>query len=196
MKKRIKIVIWGILLLTVFGCGKPSSVYFEEGRTDGAEKTEQVLSDTEECTEDESEQFLYVHVCGAVKNPGVYELLAGSRIFEAVEMAGGLTPEACEDSINQAEELSDGQMIKVLTEEESAEQVTLDTGKETDGRVNINTADAAELMTLPGIGASKAESILSYRSEHGAFSAAEDLMNITGIKEGVYSKIKDHITVN
>jgi len=65
-----------------------------------------------------------------------------------------------------------------------------------DGKVNINTADLALLMTLPGIGESKAGSIISYREEHGKFSSIEELMNITGIKEGVYTKIKEHITVN
>ena len=95
--------------------------------------------------------------------------------------------------------MSDGQMVRVPTKEEAQYGAESAEGgaKETDsGLVNINTADAGELMTLPGIGASKAESILSYRREQGSFASVEEIMNITGIKEGVYSKIKDYITVN
>jgi competence protein ComEA len=100
--------------------------------------------------------------------------------------------------VNQAQVLSDGDMIKLPTWEEAAEAAETASDEEaasTDGKVNINTADAAALMTLPGIGESKAKSILTYRQEHGDFSSGEELMNIPGIKEGVYSKIKDSITV-
>ena len=113
-------------------------------------------------------------------------------------MAGGLREDACEDSLNQAQEITDGQMIKIVTEEE-ASQGGEESGSEefdSDGRINLNTAKAEELMTLPGIGASKAQSILSYRDEKGGFSSIEEIMEITGIKEGVFSKIKDYIIVN
>ena len=107
---------------------------------------------------------------------------------------------ACEDSINQAEEVSDGQMIRILTKEEAKEAPMQKEGaaasEASDGKINLNTADAGALMTLPGIGESKARSILSYREENGGFSSVEEIMNITGIKEGVYSKIKEYITVN
>ena len=202
MKKKIWILIC-LLCLFCFGCGK-TPAYFEE--TDGETEISGTPEETgtEEVSEPETEDKAecYVYVCGAVKNPGVYCLLAGSRIYEAVSMAGGLLEDACEDSINQAEEVSDGQMIRILTAEEAAQQasvaVTEDTSSSgaSDGRVNINTADASELMTLPGIGESKAMSILSYREENGGFSSIEEIMNITGIKEGVYSKIKEYITVN
>ena len=89
-------------------------------------------------------------------------------------------------------------MIKILTEEEAFRQESSiqEPQEQADGRININTAEAADLMTLPGIGESKARSILSYREEKGGFSSTEEIMNITGIKEGVYSKIKDYITVH
>lgn len=195
MKQRIWMVMCSILLVVMTGCGSSSQIYLEETET-----TEDVciLEDTEKSMEETEKFVLYVHVCGAVLNPGVYELPMGSRIYEAIALAGGLREDACEDSINQAEILSDGEMIKVLTVEEAAVQQTTGNTEEAeeDGRVNINTADAEQLMTLPGIGASKAESILSYRNENGSFSSVEELMNITGIKEGVYSKIKNHITVD
>lgn len=200
-KKRIAISFC-LAILLLSGCGSASKSYFEE-----AEETADTTEPTEEASvrkdgalnayETETSGECYVYLCGAVANPGVYELPAGSRIYEAVQMAGGLAENACEDSINQAEEVSDGQMIKVLTAEEAASEKdsALAEEKET-GRININTADISELMTLPGIGASKAESILSYREEKGGFASVEEIMNITGIKEGVYSKIKDQITVN
>ena len=146
---------------------------------------------------DSQQTLIYVQVSGAVEHPGVYQLPEGSRIFEAVELAGGMTDAADINALNQAELLCDGQMIYVyaIGEKELAGDET-DAEPEDDGLVNLNTASREQLMTLPGIGASKAESIIAYRKEHGAFETIEDIMNIEGIKEGVFSKIKDHIKVN
>lgn len=148
----------------------------------------------------------YVHVTGAVAHPGVYQLPAGSRVYQAIEMAGGLTEQASEREINLAEGITDGQKLYIYTREESEALVSSgggglvgDIGAEnggTDARVNINTADKEELMTLAGIGESKAEAIIAYREENGGFSSPEDIKNISGIKDGVYSKIKDSICVN
>lgn len=155
--------------------------------------------------------MIYVQVSGAVVHPGVYQLPEGSRIFEAVELAGGVTEEADITSVNQAQFLSDGQMIYMYAVgEEGAKEAIAEAvagaaseaagektaEAESDDRVNINTATAEQLMTLPGIGQSKAESIISFREEHGAFGSVEEIMNIEGIKEGVFSKIKDRIKVN
>lgn len=145
-----------------------------------------------------------VHVCGAVENPGVYTLMPGDRIYQAVEAAGGFTPEAGEDYLNQADLVSDGMKIYVPTLEEveetrwqdmagqAADQVSADQGN---GLVNINTANEELLCTLQGVGGSRAKSIISYREEHGAFQKIEDIMNVEGIKEGLFQKIKDSITV-
>lgn len=201
MKKKVWTVVCLLMILGT-GCGNRSQLYFEEvaettempKETEPASTSENTIEETTVYQEDIE---CCVYICGAVEKPGVYCLPAKSRIYEVVLLAGGLTEEACEDSINQAEEIIDGQMIKVLTKEEASQAVTqISDTKDSDGRININTASADELMTLPGIGSSKAESILSYREEQGGFSSIEELMNITGIKEGVYSKIKDHITVN
>lgn len=194
MKKFIKIVLCGMVFL-VLGCGNTSEVYLEGTEDVMIQQTEQVIST--EITRDVPAAECYVYVCGAVHAPGVYALPAGSRIFEAVEMAGGMQESACAESINQAETVTDGQMIKILTYAELEEKETeaAETA-ESDGKVNINRAGVDELMTLPGIGESKANSILSYRDAHGAFTSIEELMNITGIKEGVYSKIKEYITVD
>lgn len=139
-----------------------------------------------------SPEQIYVQVSGAVEKPGVYQLPADSRIFMAVELAGGLTSEADESSLNQAQPLRDGQQIYVCTRQEQADGGPV---REEDGRVDLNTATAQELMTLPGIGQSKADSIISYRESHGGFQAVEDLMKIEGIKEGVFSKLKDRVKV-
>lgn len=194
MRKRIQIMI-GIWLLCLCGCGGHAEVYLDEAG-EAVVSTEMTAISDDTDSQKQIPENCYVYVCGAVVSPGVYELPAGSRIYQAIKQAQGLTKEACADSINQAEEVTDGQMIKVLTKEEAAEEEVFTSVEETDGRININTADAAMLMTLPGIGASKADSIISYREEHGGFSAVEDIMKITGIKEGIYTKIKDHITVN
>ena len=156
-------------------------------------------------------QEIYVDVCGAVARPGVYALETGSRVFQAVEKAGGFLPEAAGTYINQAQTLSDGQQIYVPTKEEAQEMShpgqnsgnaavsggsssdSLQSGEE--AKVNLNTADAEALMTLSGIGEAKAEAILAYREEHGGFSSIEEIMNVSGIKESTFSKIKDKISV-
>ena len=151
-------------------------------------------------------ETLYVHVCGAVNAPGVYELRTDARIYEALETAGGMTEDAAADWINQAEALSDGERIYVPTQEEAEESAQSVSGQWADpngnaggsvsDKININTAaKEEELMTLSGIGASKAESILKYRQEHRKLSSIEDLKKIEGIKDGVFNKIKDDITV-
>ena len=146
---------------------------------------------------EEETDIIYVQVSGAVNHPGVYELPLGSRVFQALEPAGGMTQEAQEKSINQAQTLEDGQMIWVPTVEEAAalpEQQPESLAKD-DGKVNLNTATKEELQTLPGIGEAKAQSIVAWREEHGSFTQIEDIMKIEGIKEGVFSKIKDSVKV-
>lgn len=162
---------------------------------------------------------LVVHICGAVSAPGVYELPAGSRIIDAVEAGGGFLPEADEACCNLAEEIVDGCQIYIMTKSESCadgqteKKAGIQTSPDSDmqttdrnvrsnsapalenGLVNLNTADVAALMTLPGIGESRAKAIISYREQHGAFAQIEDIMKISGIKQAAFSKIKDKITV-
>lgn len=140
-----------------------------------------------------------VYICGRVASPGVYELEEGSRICDLVELAGGMLNDASQSFWNLAEVLEDGQMVYVPTEEE-ADSKLLEKSKEqeTEGseNVNINTATREELMTLSGIGESKADSIIDYRNENGNFTNTEDIMNVSGIGKAMYNKIKDDITVN
>lgn len=147
----------------------------------------------------------FVFVSGAVNAPGVYELAPDARVYEAIELAGGLTAEADADAVNQAETVSDGEQIYIPTKEETQAQggtsavISGAEGAESTsasgGKVNINTAGKEELMTLTGIGEAKAQSILDYREKNGPFGSIEELMEIEGIKEGVFSKIEEDITV-
>lgn len=150
----------------------------------------------------EKPETIFVHVCGAVRKGGVYELPAGSRVYEAIAAAGGLTREADGTAVNQAAELMGGQQVRVPAIGETApvpcDPAGLSGGASAaagDGteKININTADAAELMKLKGIGASRAEDIITYRENNGPFAAVEDIKKVSGIKEGVFQKIRDSI---
>ena len=136
----------------------------------------------------------YVYVCGEVNEPGVYTLLEGSRAFEAIEMAGGLSELAATDYINQAELIKDGMKLEIPTKEEA--DVLEETIKsEQGGLVNINTASKDALMSIPGIGEGRAQAILDYREKSGEFLSLDDLLKVDGIKQGIYDKMKDHITL-
>ena len=159
------------------------------------------------------QQLIYVHICGAVKKPAVYSLPEGARVCDAIATAGGFTEEAADDYVNQARFLSDGERVYIPEKGElsnlsaaqyaAGQTVSGNSGSQSTGSVqngnqeqlpvNINTATLSELMNLPGIGESRAESIIAYREKHGAFSTIEDIMQISGIKDAAYEKIKDRI---
>lgn len=144
----------------------------------------------------EAADIATVYVCGAVQHPGVYELPGEGRICDAVEAAGGFTEEADTCAVNLAEVLTDGSQIYIPTVEESAGLPQSETaGSQASNLVNLNTATKEQLMELPGIGAAKAEAILSYRESVGKFSCIEEIMNVSGIKEASFSKIRTLITV-
>ena len=116
-------------------------------------------------------------------------------MYEAVALAGGMTDEASQTAVNQAELLTDGQMIEIPTKEQQQEKAAAEEAR-TDGLVNINTADLEELKTLPGIGDSKARSIIAYREKNGAFGVLEDIKHVDGIGDGVFAKLEDCIKVD
>lgn len=168
-----------------------------EEQADG-ESQEQREGTGKEQTGRTDEGKIWVYVCGQVASPGVYELPEESRIYEAVESAGGILEQGAAESVNLAEKASDGQRIYIPSKEEAAAMPaeTPDEGSSggmNDERVNLNTADKEELMTLTGIGETRAEAILTYREENGSFHSPEDIMNVQGIKEGIYEKIKEQI---
>ena len=202
MKKNIfkltGVLLGTLLVVCLCSCGKNTADYLEE------------VPETSEMTEDEQEttagrepeisdvKMLYVYVCGQVQNPGVYTLPEGSRVYDAFILAGGFTESAATDYWNQARLLKDGEMIYVPDKEEAKDRPMDGEGSsKTDGsdKVNINTASKEELMTLPGIGETKALAILAYRQEHGPFSELEELKKVEGIKEAVFAKIKVYIEI-
>lgn len=162
---------------------------------------DEVKSETAEELSSEEDKMLVVHLCGAVNNPGVYELEIDSRIIDGINKAGGFTEKASRDSLNLAMELTDGSRVYVPTVEEAKEEEYLqpqyisgNAGTE-DKRVNINTADADKLMTLSGIGKTRAEAVIAYRQEHGPFKTTEEIMNVSGIGKASFEKLKEEITV-
>lgn len=140
-------------------------------------------------------QYLTVHVAGAVKHPGIYRLKPGSRLVEAVEAAGGGTPDASLQLLNLAEVIRDGERIYVPSAREMERGAT---GSRVPGKpamVNINLADRTALETLPGIGPALAERIIRYRIENGLFRRKEDLLQVPGIGPGKFRGLQDLITV-
>lgn len=184
--------------------------------SDGETQSEAVKTGMD--AETEAPAQYYVHVCGAVVNPGVYILPEGSRVVDAVTAAGGTLEAASEEAVNQALAVTDGMQIYVPTAKEAETGLNWihngnETGAVTTGtasrginsdsnlagnlseKVNINTADVTTLCTLPGIGESRAASIIAYREEHGGFATIEDIMKVSGIKDAAFGKIKDKICV-
>ena len=153
-------------------------------------------ADTVQDDEHKDAGKIYVYVCGRVDSPGVYEVPGGSRVFEVLDLAGGVTGEADISAVNQAEECFDGEMIYIPAAGEDIDDKGADThAADTDGRININTADSEELQQIKGIGASRAEDIISYREKNGKFTDPEGIMKVPGIKQGTFDKIKDQIKV-
>ena len=149
---------------------------------------------------------IYVDICGEVAKPDVYRVKNGSRLFEVIAQAGGLTAQADINVINRAETVRDGQKIRILSYEEtnqgaqqqgdaSASQYRSQ-AQANDEKININLADAATLQMIPGIGPSKAERILEYRETTGPFQNIEDIKNVSGIGNKTFENIREYLCVS
>ena len=215
LKSLFYLTIIVVLCIFLVGCNKKGEITFEQAADEVFSEEISNQSEVGESketermkaggTDVETDAWIYVDVAGAVRTPGVVKLARGARVYEAIELAGGFAKDAAISAVNQASVLQDGQQLYIVTVEEqktkqlSPSEVSLETsgeGRVADaGKVNINQASEEELMTLPGIGASKAADIVRYREEQGRFEQIEDIMNISGIKEAVFGKIKDKITV-
>lgn len=154
--------------------------------------------------EDAKKKEMVVYVCGAVEKPGIYTLPEGSRLYEAIAMAGGFSKKADSAYHNLARAIEDGERIYILSTSETKELTTQQQmeGEEgaggavqANGLINLNTATAEQLMTLPGIGEARAADILAYRAKIGQFTDIEELMNVSGIGEARFERVKDKITV-
>lgn len=146
-------------------------------------------------------QEIVVHVAGAVARPGVYRLPEGSRAVDAVDAAGPAA-DARLDLINLAAPLVDGQKVQVPGESDLSAPSSAGLSSGTSGgwnsspaAVNINTADQAQLETLPGIGPSLAGRIIQYRESNGPYRSTEDIKNVSGIGDVRYNQLKDLISV-
>lgn len=184
-----KVVICFIVVVSMlYGCDNKRTVISEEF-TEEMQSAESTIS-----SETTSTSLVYVYICGQVKNPGVYALSSGSRVCDGIEAAGGILKSASVDNLNLASVLQDGEKIYVCSQEEAITAMSEEAKKDT-GIININKASKEELMTLPGIGETRADAIINYRDINGAFDTIEDIMNINGIKQSVFDNIKALISV-
>jgi competence protein ComEA len=151
-----------------------------------------VIAPADDSTAAPASGVIYVHILGQVARPGLYELPDGARAVDAVAAAGGFTEQADAAGLNLARFVSDGEQIMVPAIGEAASTAP---GVAGDGRVNLNTADAAALDTLPGVGPATAAKILAWREEHGRFESVEDLLDVGGIGEAKLDAIRDLVTV-
>lgn len=200
-----------LLIATAFGgcTGKKDDIIvLDEAVINADSLLEDSLRESDGLQENQSSEqtdpnIMCVYVCGAVDSPGVYMLSGDIRVIDAITAAGGMREDAGEKYINLASKVCDGEKIYVPTTVEIEEAFAagdetlysiVNVSKEDSSElININSADKDQLMTLPGIGASKADKIIEYREKNGGFKSTEDLMLISGIKQGLYNKVKDKI---
>jgi competence protein ComEA len=137
------------------------------------------------------EQYLYVHIVGEVKTPGMYQLPLGARLVDAVFAAGGLTDSADNSSVNLARELSDGEQVVVFSINDQDEAMGTSSG----GLISINRASNKQLEELPGIGPALSARIVAWREANGGFKSIEDLLKVSGIGENLLSGVMDLVTL-
>ena len=175
--------LFGALFVLLVGLG--GFIYHETSREPAMTVVKNSAAE-----ERENGPRIFVYVAGAVKNPGVYEMPAESRVYEAVAAAGGFLPYAEEETVEMAGFLKDGMSVYVPLAPERTEP-----SAPGETRVNINTASLLELRSLPGIGEVTAAKIVEWREKHGGFKKAEDLMEVPSIGQGRFAKLADRITV-
>ncbi|MBN1231309.1 MAG: helix-hairpin-helix domain-containing protein [Anaerolineales bacterium] len=144
---------------------------------------------------------LVIDIQGAVNAPGVYTLDQGSRVFEAIEQAGGYSAEAAQGKLNLASVVRDGMLIYVPAENDPDSLIKelnsdlYENNEVQNSVININVASVEELMNLPGIGESKAQAIVDYRNVNGLFGSIEEIQNVPGVGPSIYNNLKDYITI-
>ncbi|MCI9539805.1 MAG: hypothetical protein HFG39_01925 [Lachnospiraceae bacterium] len=194
-KKYIKFLICLLAFLLAGMFFGMNGLEKEEAQWETMQVKDTVLDNTllETVSIQETVNNIYVHICGEVIKPGVYQMPEGSRVYELLALAGGATADGVPDAVNLADVLADGERIVIPTEEE-VYLIKEPNGAET-GLINLNTATLQQLMTLPGIGEAKAADIIRYRESNGAFKDISDIMKISGIKDALFQKIQSLITV-
>ena len=204
------------LLLGLCGCGEETDS-LEALLTESQMTAQSTVSEQEMITEQsEGEpQTLWVHICGYVNRPGIYEMPIDGRLYDALMAAGGFLEGANENALNLAERLKDGSRVYVpglsvsdtkdmaegeeragwVAEGTEYGQWATEGGEAKDARININTASGRLLETIPGIGPAKAQEIMAYRKENGPFETIEEIKEVAGIKDALFEKMKAFITV-
>ena len=193
MKKTIICLAAVFLVLSFTACSGDEEVVIE------SRIPEEEAASTESYSEETGLSGAFVYVTGAVQKPGIYEVPSGTRIFQVIDKAGGFTGDADAEALNLASPVQDGSVIRVpgisrKTDNEAGDGAS-DEGVTDSGLININTASLTDLTRINGIGESRAQAIISYREENGSFSCIEDIKKVSGIKDGLFNKIKDQITV-
>ena len=183
MKKSMILLV--IILILSVGCAADTLQYAGE-----EEKCSNQVPDLSTEKYSENNDTIKVHICGEVYFPGVYTVYSGNRIYEVVLQAGGLTNEADIEAVNLVKVVYDGEQIYIPSVEEREESIN------NKGLVDLNKANEEVLCTLPGIGAERAKQIIDYREKNGNFKKIEDVMQVSGIKEGMFEKIAPYITVS
>ncbi|HEM5490582.1 TPA: helix-hairpin-helix domain-containing protein [Streptococcus suis] len=194
------------LLMTTFLVFSQPAKSDQTGLTDfpQTEQTSSSQEQLEEVSTEESEEpsQLVIDVKGAVEKPGLYTLEVGSRVNDAVEVAGGLTSQADPKSINLAQKLSDEAVVYVASKDENISVVASTTAssamsleEKSTSLVNLNTATEADLQTISGIGAKRATDIIAYREANGGFKSVDDLNNVSGIGDKTIESIRPYVTV-
>lgn len=217
-KKLIGIITILLIIVAIFG-----TLYYRDKKSfEGGKSNEQIFVEEKKDENDKvdfneesiegkielKDKSIAVHIDGEIKKPGVYKLQAESILEDLVKSAGGFTKSADTLSVNLAELLKDNQKIiipKELSKKEKEELLksngnsietkgaTPQNSNSEDKKININTATAEELDTLPGVGPSRANDIIAYRDSNGGFSSVEDLKNVSGIGDKTFEKLKDSI---
>ena len=196
LKKNILLLVIGIAISLVFmGCGsKSKKISLGDSKTTKAQ------------TESVEDGDIFVHVVGEVNSPGIVKVPNGTRLYNVIEKAGGMTKNAQTDYLNLADTVKDGQQIRVISKKEykklkkkkssGSSPNESQGGKSQSGLININTATAEELQTLSGIGEVRAKAIVEYRTQNGNFSKPEDIKNVSGIGDATFNNIKSQICVD
>lgn len=143
----------------------------------------------------EDKDYVYVDLKGEIVKPGVYKVEQGTRLFQVILLAGGLSFAGCDETLNLSRRVIDGNVYRVPACEEETKSDILDDEKQDGTLISINTADEAVLVSLPNIGSATARAIIAYREENGGFTALEELMDVSGIGAATYNNVKDLITL-
>lgn len=179
--RKFNIILVILLCVTLSGCNKDNYVELSTKTNDKVVTKETITTG------------IFVYITGRVKNPGVYEVKEGTRLYEVVDLAGGMTKKADKTAINLAEEVTDGQSIHIPSK--TAESFSAEVSEKESTLININQATVEQLTQLPGIGDSKALAIITHREENGGFKSVEDIKNVSGIGDATFANLKDMITV-